>query len=355
MARKTHLVGAWPGFSGARAMDTALSRLGPHLLRMTDGETGERSQWIAPAIDWMRANPDVEMTADGDFSDYERGPSYRLRDGRQLDPANIELGYYRAFQRSYPAFRVLRERSGYPDISFQVGLPAPIDLANSTLVSKEPQADPGKALVRRVDPAIVQSFGEATLREIAAIHAEALDDVIFQVESVVAMVAVARSAPEAQQAVATRMAESIIAMVALAPEGVRFGIHICLGDFHHRALAELGSARPVVTLANTLAKLWPAGRPLEYIHAPFAAAEKPGSLDPTWYEPLDELALPDGVRFVAGFVHEDVDIDELRKIHAMIERHAGREVDVAATCGLGRRPSPDQAWDAMDKVVALLT
>ena len=38
----------------------------------------------------------------------------------------------------------------------------------------------------------------------------------------------------------------------------------------------------------------------------------------------------------------------------MIERFARRQVDVAAACGLGRRPDPAQAWDAMDKAVALI-
>jgi len=124
LTRKTHLVGAWPGFSGAHAMDTALRRLGPHLLRMTDGETGERSQWIMPSIDWLRANPDLELIRDGDYSDYENKPVFRIRDGHRFDPDNIELGQYRAFQRSYPAFKELRERHGYPEISFQVGTPA---------------------------------------------------------------------------------------------------------------------------------------------------------------------------------------------------------------------------------------
>ena len=195
----------------------------------------------------------------------------------------------------------------------------------------------------------------ATVREIAAIRAEAGDDVIFQIESVVSMVAVART-PEAQQAeVAAQMAGAIAFMVAMAPEGTRFGVHVCLGDFHHRALAEMGSARPLVTLANRLAAIWPQGRPLEYVHAPFAAADKPGSLEPSWYEPLADLDLPEDVRFAAGFVHEDLGLDELREVQALIERHAGREVDVAATCGLGRRESPAQAWDAMDKTAALLT
>jgi hypothetical protein len=168
------------------------------------------------------------------------------------------------------------------------------------------------------------------------------------------MVAVARTPEEHQAGVAAQMAGAIAFMVAMAPEGTRFGLHLCLGDFHHRALAEMGSARPLVTLANTLAASWPQGRPLEYIHAPFAAAQKPGSLDPSWYEPLADLDLPEGVRFVAGFVHEDLGVGELREVQTLIERHVGHEVDVAATCGLGRREDPAQAWDAMDKTAALI-
>lgn len=344
MSRKTHLVGAWPGFSGAHAMDSAFRRLGPHLLRMTDGETGARSQWVLPTMDWLRANPAAELIQDGDYSNYDRGTRYRVREGRTFDPDNIELGCYRAFQRSYPAFRELRSRHGYPEVSFQVGTPAPSDLAVDAFGYDTANAD----------HSIASAFAAATLREIAAIRAEAGDDVIFQVESVVSMVAVARSPIDAQDEVAAQMAGAICGMVAEAPAATRFGAHLCLGDFHHRALAEMGSARPLVTLANTLASTWPSGRPLEYVHTPFAAADKPGSLDPSWYEPLRQLALPDNVRFVAGFVHEDIELDQLREILAMIERLADREVDVAATCGLGRRPSPEQAWDAMEKSAALL-
>ncbi|QIS20346.1 hypothetical protein [Nocardia terpenica] len=43
-----------------------------------------------------------------------------------------------------------------------------------------------------------------------------------------------------------------------------------------------------------------------------------------------------------------------RALLGMIEGFARREVDVAAACGLGRRPDPEQAWDAMDKAIALI-
>jgi hypothetical protein len=335
MTRKTHLVGTWPGEFGVHAMETAFQRLGPHLERMTDGETGDRSQWIRPTIEWLRANPDVERVLDGKGST-DDVPLYRVRDGHSLRPERIELGYLRAFEQSYPAFRVLRERHGHGHVSFQVGVPAPLDLATVIF---------GSAAAAEYAPA----FAARTLEQIAEIRRQAGDDVIFQIESVVALVAVAQGSAEPQ-----RMAEALASLAADAPEGTRWGAHLCLGDYRHKATGHAADARPLVQLANELARAWPAGRPLEYVHGPFAAADEPPSFDEAWYEPLRALDLPDGVRFVAGFIHEDVETARLAELLATIERLAGREVDVAAACGLGRRPSPDEAWDAMDKAARLV-
>ena len=61
MARRTHLVGAWPGRGPEHAMEQALTRLAPHLDRLTDGETGDRHLWVTPILEKFRANPDVEL------------------------------------------------------------------------------------------------------------------------------------------------------------------------------------------------------------------------------------------------------------------------------------------------------
>lgn len=95
------------------------------------------------------------------------------------------------------------------------------------------------------------------------------------------------------------------------------------------------------------------GRSLEYVHLPFAAAENPGTHE-SFYGSLDELEISASLRLRAGLVHERLGLDELRHQLALIESHAGREVDVAATCGLGRRETPEEARDAMDKTVALI-
>lgn len=238
----------------------------------------------------------------------------------------------------------MRGRHGRQDISFQVGCPAPVDLAVDSFGYEAGNSD----------HSLAQAYAAATVREIEAIRAEAGDDVIFQIETVVSMVAVTLTPEQQRTQAATQLAGAIASMVAMAPEGTRFGVHLCLGDFHHRAMTEMDSAQPLVTLANQVARVWPQGRRLEYIHTPLAAAGKPCSLDPAWYQPLADLDLPEGIRFVAGYVHEGLTLDQLQEVQAMVERAAGGAVDVAATCGLGRRESPDEAWDAMDKTIALI-
>ena len=181
MARRTHLVGAWPGRDPEHAMELALNRLAPHLDRMSDGETGDRHLWITPALEKFRANPDVEMVHDGDWSGYDNVAAWRVREGVTLDPENIRLHYALAFENSFPSFKVLRERFGRPDLRFQVGIPMPIDMAVYAF---------GEAAF--ADQTILEACNVATLRDIARIHGQGGDEVVFQLETVVALVAVAQ-------------------------------------------------------------------------------------------------------------------------------------------------------------------
>jgi hypothetical protein len=148
------------------------------------------------------------------------------------------------------------------------------------------------------------------------------------------------------------MARGIAGLARRSPPGARFGIHLCVGDMNHKALMRMQDARPVVLLANALVRQWPEGSPLEYLHAPFAAAALPPPTDERWYAPLAELRLPPTIRFVAGFAHEDQSIEEQRRIRDVIERHTGRAVDISTTCGLGRR-SPEAAKAAVERIAEL--
>lgn len=204
------------------------------------------------------------------------------------------------------------------------------------------------------DPSIHEACDLATAREIGKIVENADEDVVFQVETVVSLVAVAQAGDDAQPAVARQMAGAVTRVVALAPEGTHFGMHLCLGDFHHKAFGNMRDARPLVLLANAIADAWPAGRVLDYVHAPFAAAAEPPIADDAFYEPLDQLRPPEDVRFIAGFLHETLNLEAHQKLLARTERRVGREVDIAAACGLGRRDTAEEAVEQMREAAALI-
>jgi len=325
-------------------MDKALSRLGPHLLRMSDGETGARTGWVQPTIEWLRADPDVELIRDGNWTSYEDTPQFKVRDGHTFEPDNIHLSYTDWFHDSYEGFKTLKQRHGFPDIRFQVGMPAAPDMGMMTFGFEE----------GRADESLGRAFGTAMVREIETIHAEAGDDVVFQLEAPPSTVGVTMVPPQAQEQVAKGIATALNRVAANSPEGAHFGYHLCLGDMEHEAMGESTSALPLVLLTNAIVETFPEGRTLDYVHAPFAASNKPGSLDKAWYEPLTDLVIPDDVRFAPGFVHELSEIEDLKRMLAMVEDLAGREVDISTACGIGRMPSDDQAWAAVDKMVALL-
>ncbi len=171
----------------------------------------------------------------------------------------------------------------------------------------------------------------------------------FRIEVPVESVVLARAPSALRPALAGLLARRITALAQGAPAGSQFGLHLCLGDMNHRALGRLPDASPLVLLANAVASRWPAGRPLRYVHAPLAAADDPPPASRAFYRPLAGLKLGHGVRFVAGFAHEDQDAAVQFRIREMIEDAVGHPVDVStqprparARCRPGR-DGPDQA------------
>ncbi len=348
MARRAHLVGSIPGASAREAMETALSRLGPYLLTLSDGETGQRAMWVGTCISNFQANPSLELAGGGkrDFSSYEDVPQYQLKDGAVLSAEGVEacLPYLDAFTASFPVFTALRSQHGLPGLPFQVGVPGHVDLSADSF-----------GFQAGFDPRYLQPCLEATASQITKIAAAGGSDVVFQLETPAALIAVAMAGEEGAAAAARQLAAATAALPASVPAGTRFGVHLCLGDMNHRSMTGMADITPAVLVANELAAAWPDGRTLEFLHMPFAAAEEPPSFEPAFYRPLGKLDLPDSVRFVAGCIHESLSDARQAELLAMIEDQAGREADVAAACGLGRRPDPAQAWDAMDKASRLVT
>ena len=166
------------------------------------------------------------------------------------------------------------------------------------------------------------------------------------------MVSVSRSSTWLQSVLASVLASRLAGLAREAPRGARFGVHLCLGDMNHEALGRLKTASPIVALVNAVARAWPEGRPLEYIHVPFVSGSSTAPTDPRFYAPLKHVKLPEQTRFVAGLVHEEWTAEQTRPVLRPLEQALGRRVDIAAACGLGRR-TRDEAVHVMRTTLEL--
>lgn len=337
--RFAHLVGSIPASDGAAAMKLAKDELGSHLRWLPDGETGDRQDWVASIIDGLRTHPDLELSKEGDWSDYDSTPRFRIRKGHKLVGSSLDFGHVEAFEESYPLFKKAKAKSKNDDLTFQVGIPGDFDMAGLVL-------GPGGALRKR------SIFHDATVSEIRRIAELADDDVLFQIEVPFELIFVARAPKPIRRLVAKRMAKIVAKIGSDAPAGTRFGIHLCLGDMNHESLINMKDMSPVVALANAIVAVWPQGRPLEFVHAPFAGASQAPSLEESYYAPLSKLRLG-GARFIAGFAYEHQDLEQQQRLLGVIEREVGRKVDVSAACGLGRR-SPEEARASMARTRQLV-
>jgi hypothetical protein len=180
-----------------------------------------------------------------------------------------------------PAFQQIRVEFDQPTLAYQSGVPGDLDLAMFTL-------GPVGALTAR------RPFTEATLAEITGVRKITGNSTIFQIP--VELVLLAKAPARAMPVLANRFAKVVTNLAAASPAGTHFGIHLCLGDMNNKAFGTMKDVTPLVALSNAVVRAWPANQPLDYIHAPFAAAAQPATTDPTFYAPLADLAcrLPPG-------------------------------------------------------------
>ena len=323
--RSVHLVGTLPAGSASDAFAWATGILG-HTIgpSMPDGETGERRDWVNRLVENLRGHPDLELVRDGKWTSYTDTPAFRVKRGHHL--RTIDLDYAAEFEKSWPVYEDMVSGSGR---RLQVGIPSHFDVAAIAFGFNLPVA------VRHLAP-----FRDATIREMGAIWGRGGNQVVYQLEVPIELIMLSKLPRPAQPAAAKRFAREILRLVEAAPRGSHLGLHLCLGDLNNEAMGDPADAGPLVTLANAIMAEWPRGRTLDYLHAPFARGSQPASVDPDYYAPLAGLGLPADVRFIGGFIHEDRTIKEQLMVRDQIEHILERTIDVAASCGLGRRERP---------------
>lgn len=335
--RHVLLVGSLPFENEAAAMATAMDLAGPVLTTLPDGEIGERTEecpsgdrsaWVQTIMDrcerdtanWTVKKPG-RRNAGGFAADYDSGPKLKPNHSPDAMVDHLAFGWDEAARSSYPLFQQLRKDTDRPDLKFQVGLPTGIGAAFGIL-----------------SPPMALRYGSAFNQRLAHEANEILSftepgDVVFQVE-VPGELALAYKLPSPLVSVATK---KVIDLLDRIDPGAPIGVHMCFGDLNNSALISAPSLVKAVKFTNDLIKRWPQKHPLAYIHFPLAEAADPPPLDRAFYEPLGDIDLLAGTRFVAGFVHDKRSDAEHRQIRDHIEQIRGGPVDIACSCGLGRR------------------
>ncbi len=336
--RQTLLVGSMPFENEEAAMQRAMNTLGSSLISLPDGEIGEktaefpngnRAAWVMTAINlcskdtenWQVVRQPVN-DANGFPKDYSGVQRLKPRRSPREMHNYLKFGYDEYFKRSYPIFQKLKAEKGMPDLKFQVGVPTGLGISFSMM-------NPIDAL-RYSD-----AFNKRLAYEMNEILKIAGDDVVIQIE-VPGELAMAYQLPGMLVGLALR---SIYGLVKKITPKAQFGIHICLGDLNNIALVHAKTLKKMVHFSNSLVAGWPQTHKLLYVHYPLAEASDPPPLDKDYYQPLRDIRLPAGTHFVAGFIHEKRSEQEHWQLQKVIEDVRGQAVDIACSCGLGRRPA----------------
>src|SRR5688500_7779208 len=147
-----HLVGSVPLPDSETVFRTVAGALGPHLVRLPDGETGIRQRWIRFLQDVLANHPAIEVARDlppFKFTQWDgivvrEIPRLRVRSGQEVDPGLLKTGYADMAIESFAVFdRLQRLGAIPPPVKFQICIPSPLaPVYNNMLPADRPKLIP---------------------------------------------------------------------------------------------------------------------------------------------------------------------------------------------------------------------
>ena len=346
MTRYAHYVGSIP--AELMTGDTAV------LQWFADCSAGHRvtglprdldPDWILDYLHARKEHTDVlEILSAGDYNDYSDFPSFGVRSGAVLQPRHVAMNRIDRIGEIVAAFDALRaERPELAETKLQLSQPNPLDLAMFVFAGAAVSAGfpIGPALRRSTHIAAalrhLPVFTEAVLQEITEVHRRYGDRIVWQVESPFALLSMVKADQlGARWAAAPLVSRQLAGLLSGIHEiGATTVVHLCYGDYQHKALLSPSSLAPAVTLLqHTERRLRRRGTPLPPVHIPCAFGAEPAPLDAAFYAPL--RASSPQWQLIAGVVSPESADDSARAL-SLFEQAAGRTAHgVATACGLGR-------------------
>jgi hypothetical protein len=311
----------------------AAQTLGDHLKRIPDGETGERSMWIAWQVEYLIEHDEFEIE-EPPPGQYAPLPRCRLKDpssAKNLSwPAGI--GYAAAAAHSYGIFKRLKGSGAIPShVRFQASLPTPLAPVTQFVATRD-QAKVEPAYERQMLHELQQICDEVPHDELAIQWDVAIELGMWE--------GIGGLFQPWFDPVKEGIIDRLVRCAAATPRDVEVGFHLCYGDFGHEHFVEPADAKNLTELSNRLAAL--VARPIDWIHMPVPL----GRSDPEYFAPLAELRVGPETTVYLGVVHmTDGVAGAERRIAAA--RQVLDDFGVGTECGFGRRP-PDTVQPLME-------
>jgi methionine synthase II (cobalamin-independent) len=333
-----HLVGGMKSPDAQTAMRTAARILGRHLHAVTDGETGERNQWIFWQLGRLSDVEGIEVSGVTENPDAEN-EDYRAFPQLAIDPTLTALppralGYADAAEASYEIFKALRAEGAIPAaVKFQVSLPTPY----ATVV-----AWVGLDQQEMFFPIYADAM-TAEVRDIARTIDR--DDLVIQYD-VAVEIGVLTGAFEA----AGNLGQSRYVVEALTqalddvPAGIERGVHLCYGDYKHRHFTVPQDLSVCVDIANGL------GGAVDFVHMP---VDRDTGRDPAYHAPLRRLS-PVPKRLALGVIDYEGDPRRTRELVAAASAGSGgMRFEVATECGMARIDERGGSGPSLEQLLAM--
>ena len=326
-ARNVYLVGSVPMADAATVFETVSAALGPLLLTLPDGETGERLDWITWLEPVFRDNPAFELSPEtfqlhGLAARHRR---YQLKPGVSVADVRFDnLFYADIAQQSYATFSALKRAGKIPQhVKFQIDL-VPAHSVIWLFVQESLQRD------------VDGIYNDAVRREIDKIAAALPhDDIAIQFDIASAVFArLERDQPtpygDTKEEMQETFSKIVLRLANHVPADIDLLFHFCYGDAGHRHVIEPTDMADMVDYANRLAGQ--IGRPIAQIHMPVPRDR----WDPTYFSPLSRLRLGPSTRLCLGLIHYTDGLEGTRK-RLDTARQFIQDFAVATECGFGRR------------------
>ncbi|HWI21121.1 MAG TPA: hypothetical protein VNT22_00750 [Baekduia sp.] len=312
--RNVHLVGSLNLPSPEAVFTTVGESLGNRILRVPDGEFGERSNWSQFGASQLLDYDAFEHGGPSPFG----GFWVQLSEGAAQSPLKVSPpGYAKHAKASYATFRALRDEGKLPaGTRFLVALPTPFAWVGYLVVEDR----------AAVEPALEEAMLE-DLRDIC--EAIPAADLAIQWDVSNEVGALEEIEPTHFDNILDGCAERLARMIDAVPAGVEVGLHLCYGSYEDQHFVEPKDATVMVDLTNAI--LDRTSRTLDFVHMPVPIERD----DAEYFAPLKGLKRDRISELYLGLVHIEDGIEGSQRRLAAA-RTATETFGIATECGVAR-------------------